>query len=75
MKTIIDKLYSQIRNNSEGIAISCEGRNYSYSEMGMILDKISSDLKNTKLSNARNIAILAKRSELNVLLSLAILNI
>lgn len=74
MKTILEQLHYQICCNPDRIAISCEGRNYTYLEIGSIISKITSDILSVKDRCNSNIAILTKRSELSILMSIAIMN-
>ncbi len=74
MPTIIDHIYKQIRINPKKIALICEDRKYTFADIGHIITFITKQLKEEGIRKGDRIAVLTSRSELTILLSLAIMN-
>lgn len=70
-KTIFSCFLRQVYTRPHHIAISCDGRNYTYLELGAIIEKISNDIKTKHLGHKAVIGVLCPRSELNIIIALS----
>lgn len=72
---IINDIYKYSISTPYEVAVVCEGRSYSYSELFSIVEGLSAMLVKRFISKHDLVGVLSSRSELSVFLYLAILNI
>lgn len=72
---IVKEIYKCSINNPHDVAIVCEGRSYTYSEMVGIIEGLSAMLAEKFICKHDFVGVLTTRSELSVFLYLAILKI
>ena len=72
---IINEIYKYSINTPKDVAVVCEGRSYSYSDLFSIVEGLSDILVKKSAKKHDMIGVLSTRSELSIFLYLAILNI